>query len=186
MSIAITAKQNMTILEAINQYGKQLIGFIRSKVPSQEDAEDIMQDVWYQLSAVEELETIDSMSGWLYRVAKNKITDSFRKKKTKPLEDFAYETEDGEMIFREILQSESRTPEDEYFKNLFWEELQTALDELPEKQRYVFVQNELEFVSLQEIANETGENLKTIISRKGYAVKFLKQRMNLIYHDLIS
>lgn len=182
----VLANPKMNILQTINQYGKQLIGFIRSKVGSQEDAEDILQDVWYQLSVIEEIESIDSMSGWLYRVAKNKITDSFRKKKTTPLEDFSYENEDGEMLFREILHSDSHTPEDEYLKNIFWEELLKALEELPEKQRDVFIKNELEDMTLQEIANQTGENIKTIISRKGYAIKFLRERLLLLYQDIVG
>ena len=160
----VMSKKNSNILDVISQFGKQLIGFIRVNVPTPEDAEDVMQDVWYQLSVRDEIESIDSMSGWLYRVAKNKITDRFRKKKTTALEDLAYEDKDGEFVFRQIFSDEATTSEDAYFKNLFWDELMAALDELPEKQRMVFVQNELEDVSLQEIADQTGENLKTIIS----------------------
>ena len=185
MDVAMTAR-NLNILQTINQYGNQLISFINGHVPTKEDAEDVMQDVWYQLSINEEIETIESISGWLYRVAKNKITDRFRKKKTKALEDFAYQNEEGELVFKEILMADTNTPEEEYFKNLFREELLMALDELPEKQRNVFIKNELEDISLQEIANQTGENLKTIISRKGYAVKYLRERLNALYQDFIS
>ena len=151
-----------------------------------EDAEDILQDIWYQFSNVSEIETIESISGWLYRVAKNKITDRFRKKKTEYLEDFTFTSEDGEVNFKDILLAETTTPEDAFFKKMFWEELMLALEELPEKQRDVFVQNELEDRTLQEIADETGENLKTIISRKGYAVKHLRSRLTVLYNDFIQ
>jgi RNA polymerase sigma factor (sigma-70 family) len=175
-----------TIIETINRYGTQLLAFIRGRVSSDEDAEDVLQDVWYQLSDVEEPDAIDSMSGWLYRVARNKITDKFRKKKSEYLEDFFLDSDDGEIDFREILLADTRTPEDEYVKRLFWEELQEALEELPEKQRAVFIKNELEEMTLQQIADESGENIKTIISRKGYAVKYLRDRLNELYNDFLS
>lgn len=181
----MTNKRN-NIVQTVNQYGKKLLGFIRGKVPSDEDAEDLLQEVWYQLSNLDEIETIESISGWLYRVAKNKITDKFRKKKTESLEDFSYESDHGEINFKDILLNDATSPEDEYIKKLFWETLITALDELPEKQRNVFVQNELEDISLQEIADETGESVKTIISRKGYAVKHLRTHLKQLYTDLTT
>ena len=118
----VMVNRNTNILEAFNQYGKQLIGYIRRNVPTNEDAEDIVQDVWYQLSNLAEIDTLESMSGWLFRVAKNKITDRFRKKKSRPIEDYAYESEDGEMLFRKILQADTHSPEEEYLKNIFWDE----------------------------------------------------------------
>jgi len=178
-------KEKQNIIQTVNRYGTQLLGFIRSKVATDEDAEDVLQDVWYQLSNIEELEEIESMSGWLYRVAKNKITDRFRKKKSEYLEDYSFESEDGELNVKEILLADPQTPEDEYVKRLFWEELMQALDELPEKQRSVFIKNELEDKTLQEIADETGENIKTIISRKGYAVARLKDRLDDLYNDFL-
>lgn len=182
----LMVKKRSNIVQTVNQYGRQLLGFIRGKVATDEDAEDIIQDVWYQFSNVEEADTIESVSGWLYRVAKNRITDTFRKKKPEHIEDYAFESEDGEMNFKDILLAETTTPEDEFFKKMFWEELMNALEELPEKQRSVFVQNELEDKTLQQIADATGENLKTIISRKGYAVKHLRNRLNDLYNDFIQ
>lgn len=179
-------EQKQNIIQTVNQYGKQLLGFIRGKVATEEDAEDVLQDVWYQFSRLEDALSIESVSGWLYRVAKNKITDRFRKKKSESIEDFIFESEDGEINFKEILLTDSRTPEDEYFKKIFWDELMTALNELPEKQRNVFIQNELENVSLQTIADTSGESIKTIISRKGYAVKHLRDRLNNLYNDFIN
>ncbi len=179
-------KNRQNIIQTVNEYGKKMLSFIRGKVATDEDAEDILQDVWYQFSNLEEVETIESISGWLYRVAKNKITDNFRKKKTELLEDFSLTSDDGEINFKEILLSKSHNPEDEYFKKMFWDELMNALDELPEKQKSVFIQNELEDISLQKIADQTGENIKTIISRKGYAVKHLRERLNNLYKDFLQ
>ena len=180
------ANKTLNIIQTVNQYGKQLLGFVRGKVPTEEDAEDVLQDVWFQLSNIDDLEAIESVSGWLYKVAKNKITDRFRKKKSERLEDFKFVNGAGELSFKEILLAINTTAEDEFVKKMFWEELMIALDELPEKQRNVFVQNELEDKSLQEIADQTGENIKTIISRKGYAVKHLRKRLNELYIDMLK
>lgn len=179
------ANKKDNILQTVNKYGKQLLGFIRGKVPTDEDAEDILQDVWYQYNNLDEVELIENVSGWLYRVARNKITDGYRKKKSEHLEDFTFTSEDGEVNFKEILLADARTPEDEFLKKIFWDELMDALEELPEKQRTVFVQNELEDMTLQEIADASSENIKTIISRKGYAVKHLRTRLQNLYNDFI-
>lgn len=174
-----------TIIETVKQYGTRLSRFIRGQVKSDEDAEDILQDVWYQLSRVVDLDGIESISGWLFQVARNRITDTYRKKKEDTLSDTAFEEdEDGNVSFREILLADAETPEDQFFKDLFWEELMRALDELPENQRSVFVQNELEDRTLQEIADQTGENLKTVISRKRYAVQHLRKRLQTLYDEL--
>ncbi len=181
----IMAEPKQNIVHTVKKYSKQLFRFIRSKVATNEDAEDISQEVWYQLSRVVDLDEIESFSGWLYQVARNKITDRYRKKSNASLENFAFEDEDGDINFRELLLIDNAaTPDDTFFKDLFWEELLRALDELPENQRTVFVQNELEDMTLQEIADKTGENLKTIISRKGYAVKHLRKRLKNLYNEL--
>lgn len=167
----------------VKNYGNKLLSFIRGKVKSSEDAEDILQDVWYQLSNTINLDEIESMSGWLYRVAKNKVIDKYRKKPTDYLEDFIFEDANGNVSIKDILLSEFMDPAQEELKNLFWDALMHALDELPENQRYVFVQNELEEKTLQKIAAETNENIKTIISRKGYAVKHLRKRLQELYNE---
>lgn len=169
------AQQN--VIQAVQNYGKQLFRFIRGRVPTDEDAEDILQDVWYQLSNQPEVDAIESVSGWLYRVARNRITDWFRKKRPDSLED--YDVENGaleEWNFDSL--------EDEALRELFWEEVFAALEELPEKQRQVFVLNEIEGLTLQQIADQQGENLKTIISRKGYAVKKLRERLEDLYDEI--
>lgn len=180
--MAETPKRN--ILETVKQYGSRLSRFIRGQVKSDEDAEDILQDVWYQLTKVVDLDGIESMSGWLFQVAKNRITDTYRKKKEDSLSDLMGEEDDDDFRFREILLADAETPEDQFFKDIFWDELMRALEELPENQRIVFVQNELEDRTLQEIADQTGENLKTIISRKRYAVQHLRKRLQRLYDEL--
>lgn len=174
-----------TISNTISKFGKGLTSFIRGKVSSSEDAEDIAQEVWYQLSNFSNIDDIESISGWLYQVARNKITDLYRKKKPEPLEDYSYENEEGEFSFKEILLlDDSENPDLALFKELFWSELLKALEELPENQKQVFILNEIEDFTLQEIANQTNENLKTIISRKGYAVKYLRKKLNYLYQEL--
>jgi RNA polymerase sigma factor (sigma-70 family) len=179
-------KPKQNIVQAVRDYGRKLFGFIRGRVNTDEDAEDILQDVWYQFSNTSATETIEQVSGWLFAVARNKITDRYRKKQPELIDNISYEDEDGELHFTDILLTDSNNPETEHIKNIFWEELFTALDELPDNQRNVFVQNELEDKTLQEIADESGENLKTIISRKRYAVQHLRKRLQHLYNDLIN
>ena len=178
--------ESQNVISTVANYGKRLFSFIRGRVNTDEDAEDILQDVWFQLSNQPEAGTIEQISGWLYRVARNKITDKYRKQKDVLIDDLSYEDEDGEINFREILLAESFSPEEECLKKLFWDQLFLALEELPENQRYVFVQNELEDRTFQELADETGENIKTLISRKGYAVKHLRSRLQNLYQEFIN
>ena len=176
------AKQQR-IIDAVQSYGKRLFSFIRGRVKSDEDAEDILQDVWYQLSSIVDTEPIEQLSSWLYRVSKNRIVDKNRKNKPLSLADFAYEDEEGELVYPEALLLDSTNPETELERELIMESLLFALSELPEKQRDVFVWNELENLTLQEIANKTGESIKTIISRKRYAVAQLRERLQDMYND---
>ena len=179
----MTRKQG-GITQVVAQYGRGLFGFIRARVPSDADAEDLLQDVWAQFSSQPEIEAIEQVSGWLYRVARNKIIDRYRKGSTSALEDLAVENEDGEFNFGELLLAVEDDPDLRMLRDLFWQELEAALAELPENQRLVFVQNELEDKTLREIAEEQGENIKTIISRKRYAVQHLRERLETIYLEL--
>lgn len=179
-------KQNI-ISQTVQNYGSRLMSFIRPKVNNTEDAEDILQEVWYQFSNLSNISEIVNVGSWLYRVSSNKIIDNYRKKKTENLEDFVYEDEEGEFSVKDILLMDtSESPELKLFQDQFWKELMIALEELPEKQREVYVENELNDRTLQEIANEKGENLKTIISRKQYAVKYLRKKLYRLYNDLMD
>lgn len=177
------AQRQQSIQNAVQEYGKRLVRFIRSRVKNDQDAEDILQDVWYQLSSIIETEPIVQLSSWLYRVSKNRIVDKNRKKSPQSLADFAYEDEEGEMVYPEALLLDSTDPASELEKEFIRESLFAALSELPEKQRDVFVWNELEDQTLQEIADKTGESIKTIISRKRYAVAHLRERLQSIYNE---
>jgi RNA polymerase sigma factor (sigma-70 family) len=170
------------IKHAVRDYGKRLFGFIRSRVTNDEDAEDILQDVWYQLSSIIDTEPIEQLSAWLFRVSRNRIVDKKRKRGVLSLEDMAYEDEDGEMLYMESLFADTKQSEPDFDSALFRESLFNALDELPEKQRLVFVMNELEGLTLQQIADKSGESIKTIISRKRYAVAHLRERLQNMYN----
>jgi RNA polymerase sigma factor (sigma-70 family) len=190
MSLAFQMEEkikDITVSQTVAKYGRQLFSFIRKKVKSIEDTEDILQEVWYQLSKLTNLDELESVSGWLYSVSGNRITDLYRKRKTDSIEDYQLEDEDGTFQLKDILLlDDSHNPELTIFKELFWNQLMKALNELPENQRQVFILNEIEDKTLQEIATESGENLKTIISRKGYAVKHLRKKLEPMYQDLYN
>ena len=174
------------VVSTVKEYGNRLFNFIRGKVRSDEDAEDILQDVWYQYSSSSANGTIEQVSGWLFTVARNKIIDKYRKKSTDLIDDLGFNDEEESVVFKQILFSTDEDPEMTHLRNIFWEELWEALDELPEKQRIVFVKNELEDSTLQEIADASGESIKTIISRKRYAVQHLRKRLQYLYDDLLN
>ena len=185
MNYSMSEQRSTSLTSIVQQFGKKLFGFVRGKVKTTEDAEDIIQDVWYQLSNLTNVQDVENVGAWIYQVARNKVTDRYRKKTTDSLENYAYSGEDGEFNFKDILlMDDSNNPELGHFKELFWDELMDALDELPSNQREVFVLNELEDFTLQEIADQKGENIKTIISRKGYAVKHLRNKLNHLYNEL--
>lgn len=178
-------KSQQSVAQTITKYGKQLYSFIKSRVNIVEDAEDILQEVWYQFSNLTNMDALENASAWLYAVSRNKITDFYRKKKTDHLEDHSYEDEEGNLSVKDmLLLDNTENPEWTMFKSLIWDELIKALNELPDNQRYVFVQNEIEDKTLQQIADELNENIKTIISRKGYAVKYLRKKLKHLYNEI--
>ncbi len=184
--IPMPDKPRQKIVQTVKDYGKRLFGFIRGRVKSDEDAEDILQEVWYQLSNAVNIDEIEQMSGWLFQVARNKIIDRYRKKTPDLLEESGRTDEDSDFDVMDMLLADEGNPETEYIREVFWRELFVALEELPENQRQVFVWNELEDMTLQQIADKTGENLKTVISRKGYAVKHLRKKLETIYYELLN
>jgi RNA polymerase sigma factor (sigma-70 family) len=185
------ADKSKNIVRAVNDYGKSLFNFIKGKVNTEAEAEDILQDVWYQLSNIDDTDEIVQLRGWLFRVARNKIIDKSRKKTEELIDDLgydpdSYQDEDDEYNFGDILLMKDEDAESVYIKELFWDELFEALDELPQNQKQVFIWNEMEEKTLQQIADETGEKLKTIISRKGYAVKYLRSRLKALYDEFLD
>jgi RNA polymerase sigma factor (sigma-70 family) len=184
---SMSEQRAISITKAMQHFGNNLLGFVRGRVKTTEDAEDIVQDVWYQLSKLNNIAELENVSAWLYEVARNKITDKSRKKTNLALEDYTYENDEGDFNFKEILLlDDSNNPELGLFKEMFWKEFQQAIEELPPNQKEVYLLNEMEDMTLQEIADQKGENLKTIISRKGYAVKHLRNKLNYLYKELNS
>jgi RNA polymerase sigma factor (sigma-70 family) len=175
------------IASVISRFGKRLLGFIRQRVGNEADAEDILQDVWYQLTTTVDTEPIEQISGWLFAVARNKIIDRYRKRRPESLEPMLRDGEDpAGPDLTGILLDDSRNPETANLRALFWKTLQEALDELPEEQRMVFIWNELEDIPFKEIASMTGENVNTLISRKRYAVLYLRERLLTLYNEIME
>src|SRR5215831_9845671 len=147
MTISMADQRRQNIIQAVSEYGKRLFYFIRGRVNTDEDAEDILQDVWYQFSNVMSRGPIEQTSAWLYRVVRNRIIDKYRKKESSSLEDeLQSELTDDEIPLREMLVATESATESKNLSNLFWEKLFSALDELPAEQRQVFIWNELEEV----------------------------------------
>jgi RNA polymerase sigma factor (sigma-70 family) len=187
VSLTMTERRSQNIADALKQYGKRLFGFIRSRVRTLEEAEDITQEVWYQFSNLVDVESIEQVNAWLFRVARNKITDNYRKKKVDLLDDQTFEDDgDGDYMLRDLLPSEEDVPELENLKEIFRKELFAALEELPVNQQQVFIWNEIEDMTFQEISDLTGENIKTLISRKRYAVQHLRKKLLPLYNELMN
>ncbi len=186
LAIEMTAERNKNITNTFRSLSKRLLGFIQQRVASTEDAEDILQDVFYQFAG--NTEPIEQVTGWLYKVARNKITDNYRKHKLPLIDDVLITTEKGEENFdwKEMLLPADSNPETEYIRNIFWEELQVALDELPTAQREVFIKHEIEGLPFNEIAEETGELVATLITRKRYAVLHLRERLAILKNELLN
>src|SRR2546428_652842 len=182
----MTVEQDQRISEVVKREQSRLRNFIRRRVPDPRDAEDILQDVFYELvEANRLLMPIEHVTGWLFRVARNRITDLFRKKRPESFSDTAVADEDDELLqLEDLLPSPDAGPEALYARNLLLDALESAVDELPEEQRAAFVAHELEGRSFKEIASETGVNVNTLLSRKRYAVLRLRQRLQSIYDEL--
>jgi len=178
-------EQDQKISEAIARDEPRLRNFIRRRVPDRRDAEDILQDVFYQLvEANRLLMPIEHVTGWLFRVARNRIIDLFRKKRPENFSDAAVVNEDDERLqWEELLPSPDAGPDALYARGVLLDELELAIDELPEEQREAFVAHELEGRSFKEMAAETGVSVNTLLSRKRYAVLHLRQRLQSIYDE---
>jgi RNA polymerase sigma factor (sigma-70 family) len=183
----MTADRKRNITQVITDYSKRLMGFIRKRVNNEADAEDILQDVFYQF--IGNTQPIEQMTAWLFTVARNKIIDRKRKKRPEALEDIFSEedgTENGGLNWSEFLFDASDNPEKDYLRTIFWEELNNALNELPPEQKQVFILNELEGVPFKEIAERTGETVNTLLSRKRYAVLHLRNRLSALKDELLN
>lgn len=188
LAIDMTREQDRQISEAVEQQRSRLRGFISRRVADPSDVEDILQEVFFELvEAYRLMKPIEMVGAWLFQVARNRIIDGFRKKKPEPLADLNVESEEGEMLsIEEFLPSPDTGPEAAYTRTVLIEELEAALDELPEEQRSVFIGHEIEGRSFKELATETGVSINTLLSRKRYAVLHLRRRLQSVYDEFLK
>jgi RNA polymerase sigma factor (sigma-70 family) len=186
-SFDATAGTDRSISDVFVRQRARLRGFIRRRVPDSADAEDILQDVFYELVEAARLVTpIEEVGAWLFRVARNRIIDRFRKRKSEAIEPIPVAVEAGADPFEDLLPAAGGGPEAAYTRLLLLEELDAALDELPEEQRNVFVAHEIEGQSFKQLAAQTGAGVNTLLSRKRYAVLHLRARLQAIYDEFIE
>ena len=178
-------EQDQRITEVVKREQSRLRNFIRRRVPDEFDAEDVLQDVFYRLVEANRLVMpIDHVTGWLFQVARNRITDLFRKKKPENFSDVAVETADDIVLLEDLLPSPDAGPDALYARSVLLDELEDALDELPEEQRQVFIGHEIEGLSFKEMAVETGVSVNTLLGRKRNAVLHLRERLQGVYDEL--
>jgi len=179
-------EQDQRISEVVKRERSRLLNFIRRRVPDPGDAEDILQEVFYRLiEANRLLMPIEHITGWLFQVARNRITDLFRKKKPENFSEIEVDDEDG-LLFEDLLPSPDGGPEAEYARHRLLEELKQALSELPKEQREVFVAHELEGRSFKELSKKTGVSMNTLLSRKRYAVLHLREHLQRAYDEFVK
>ena len=178
-------EQDLRISEVIAEERARLRNFIRKRVPNEADVEELLQEVFYELvEANRLLMPIDYVTGWLFSVARNRITDLFRKKRPENFTDAAVTDEEGEVLrIEDLLPAPDAGPESLYLRNRVLEELESALDELPAEQREVFVAHEFEGRSFKELSAETGIGVNTLLARKRYAVLHLRRRLRNIHDE---
>ncbi|MGD1846977.1 MAG: RNA polymerase sigma factor [Salibacteraceae bacterium] len=186
----MTTQQNREIQETVKREGNRLLDFIRRRVSNPEDAEDILQDVFSQLvESYRAMDSIERVTAWMFAVARNKITDLYRKKKPTPISRQLRRTNTGEQdeipTLIDILPDLSQSPDQVLARKIIWEELQNAIDALPETQKQVLIWHEFEDKSFKEMAAETGLSINTMLSRKRYAVLALRERLDELYQELI-
>jgi len=181
----MTTEQDRRISEAVEGERTRLRNFIRKRVADQADAEDILQDVFYEfVEAYRLMKPIERVGAWLYRVARNRIIDLYRRRRTDPLREAPAAMEEGDLPkLEDLLPSPDSGPEAEFARNVLLAELDEALEELPEEQREVFLAHEFEGRSFKELAAETGLSVNTLLSRKHYAVLHLRRRLQAIFAE---
>ena len=182
--------QNVDLQATVGREKDRLLAFIRKRIPRQDEAEDIMQDVFYELTEMSRLmKPVEQIASWLFTVARNKITDRYRKMKPALLED-VFRTgnakdEDRMYLLDDILPpTDAHSADTEMMRNTITEALMSALNELPADQRDVFVWHEIDDLSFKEIAEKTGVSINTLLSRKRYAILFLREKLQLLYSDI--
>ena len=184
----MTAAERTYMEDLVKREQGRLLGFIRKRVSNDEDARDILQDVYFQLSSgFDDIRSVSSLTSWLFTTARNRITDHFRKRKPDLLADIKManpDSEEGPLMLEDILPSLSGNPEEEYMRTVIWETIEACLERLPSAQRDVFIMNEFEDMSFKEISALTGEGVSTLLSRKRYAVTYLREQLKSLYNQV--
>ena len=187
--IARMQEEDRRLSEILAEDRARLRDFIRRRVPNEADAEDLLQEVFYEVIAAYRLMApVERWSGWMFRVARNRIIDRFRKKRLESMASASsIASEDGDRLFLEdVLPSLEAGPEAAYARRMLLDELEEAIDELPEDQRIVFVAHEIDGLSMRDIAERTGVGINTVLSRKRYAVLYLRRRLQTIYDEFMG
>lgn len=184
MNLAMQIKEQTFLKEK-----DRLLSFIRNRVSDADEAEDILQDVFYQFVAgYETIESLDRVTSWLFSVARNKIIDRYRREAARPKRtDFAGHAgveEEAPLTLQDILPDFGNTPEDALFREAIWDAIMAALDELPDEQREIFILNEIEEKGFREISEETGVSINTLLSRKRYAIIALRKKLQKLYEEI--
>jgi RNA polymerase sigma factor (sigma-70 family) len=182
------AEQNRRISEVIQRERRRLFLFVRKRVDNEGDAEDILQDVFYELiEAYRLMKPIEQVGSWLYRVARNRIIDLFRKRRPETLGEMALDRDTDEaLLLEDLLPSPDAGPDAMYARSMLLEEVDAALQELPEEQREVFVAHEMDGRTFKQLADETGLSVNTLLSRKRYATLHLRRRLQAIYEEFVN
>jgi RNA polymerase sigma factor (sigma-70 family) len=185
----MTLERKKHVTQIVGETGQRLLRYIRARVSSDADAEDILQDVWQRLVSTLDQGPVEQVGAWLYTVARNRIIDRSRKPKMDSLEAIAADVTDDDDPTSDVigfLLRDNNSPATEHIRRLFWEKLHDALAELPQEQRQVFIWHELEGLAFQDMAALTGENLNTLLARKRYAVLHLRQRLAPLRDEFLS
>lgn len=186
-SVVTMSEQDRRISEIVTEERSRLRNFIRKRVPNEADVEDLLQEVFYEfVEAYRLMKPVERWSAWMFRVARNRIIDLFRKKRELALDGAAATSADGEpLLLEEVLPSPDGGPDALYARGVLLEEFEEALDELPKEQREVFIAHEIEGYSFKEIAARTGIGVNTLLGRKHHAVLHLRRRLQAIYDEFL-
>jgi RNA polymerase sigma factor (sigma-70 family) len=187
MSVTSMIEQDRHIAEVIREERPRLLSFIRRRVPNESDVEDLLQEVFYELVEAERLlKPIDYVTGWLFRVARNRITDLFRKKRPENFADAGAMDDDGQLLeLEELLPSPDAGPEALYLRHVLLDELEQALAAVPAEQREVFIAHEIDGLSFKELSAATGVGVNTLLARKRYALLHLRRRLQTIHDEFL-
>jgi RNA polymerase sigma factor (sigma-70 family) len=189
LPMAAEQQSNVKIVQTFGKESKRLLNFIKQRVPTNEDAEDILQDVMYEfVNTFRVMKPVEQVASWLFTVARNRITDFYRKKRPELLEDqtFNYKDDGDTLSLADMLPASDGSPESKMMNDLIMTNITESLQKLPKEQREVFIMHELEDKSFQEIADITGANINTLLSRKRYAVMFLREELQGLYEELFK